>query len=81
MKKEFDDLEVTFLRHCISAHPVNYSDETRKTNFKIDRNSINNWGLLSIREEFNNTKTYNLFVSLDEYFFKQKNVYKLSAKN
>lgn len=70
LKNEFDNLEITFLRHCISAHPVNYDNNGTKVSFKIDRNSLNDNGLLSIRDELNNAETYNVFESLNEYISK-----------
>lgn len=66
-KTDFDNLEITFLRHCISAHPINYNQNGSKVSFRIDRNSLNDNGLLSIRDEFNETLTYNIFNSLNEY--------------
>ena len=67
LKSDFDNLEITFLRHCISAHPINYNNNGTKVSFKIDRNSLNDDGLLSIRDESNNMKIYNVFDSLNEY--------------
>ena len=67
LKKGFDDLKITSLRHCISAHPINYDSNGTKVSFKIDRNSLNDNGLLSIRDESNNAEVYNVFETLDEY--------------
>jgi len=67
LKKDFDNLKITFLRHCISAHPVNYDSNGTKVSFKIDRNSLNDNGLLSIRDESNNADVYNVFEALGEY--------------
>ncbi len=67
LKKDFEDLEITFLRHCISAHPINYSNNISKVSFKIDRSSLNDNGLLNIIDESNNFKTYNIFQLLKEY--------------
>jgi hypothetical protein len=69
LKKGFDDLEITFLRHCISAHPINYNKDGSKVSYKIDRNSLNDNGLLSVRDESNTAKTYNVFDSLNEYIY------------
>jgi len=72
LKKDFDNLEITFLRHCISAHPINYNNEGIKVSFKIDRNSLKDNGLLSIRDESNNANTYNVFDSLNKYIFQSE---------
>jgi len=66
-KKEFDKLDITFLRHCISAHPINFEISKKKYSYKIDRDSINDNGNLSIRDEENNAKIYNIFSALEEY--------------
>ncbi len=60
-------MKITYLRHCISAHPVNYDSNRIKVSFKIDRHSLNDNGLLSIRDESNNAEVYNVFETLDEY--------------
>ena len=69
LKSDFDKLEITFLRHCISAHPINFNQNGVKISFRIDRNSLNDNGLLKIRDEFNETKTFNIYSSLNDYIF------------
>jgi hypothetical protein len=73
LKNEFGSLEISFLRHCISAHPINYDDSGEKVSFKIDRNSINDNGILSIRDQENNSKEYNIYSSLNNYTKKIEN--------
>jgi hypothetical protein len=80
LKTDFDNLEITFLRHCISAHPINYNQNGKKVSFIIDRNSLNDNGLLNIRDEFNETKTFNIFTSLNEYISKAENCLKTISK-
>lgn len=71
LKQEFNNLEITFLRHCISAHPINYDSNGEKVSFKIDRNSINNKGILSIINGSNGSMAkYDIFDSLDTYLYK-----------
>lgn len=67
LKDEFSKMKITFLRHCISAHPINFDDTGNKVSYKIDRNSIKDDGNLSIRNENNNSEIYNIFTCLDEY--------------
>jgi hypothetical protein len=73
LKDDFGGLEITFLRHCISAHPINFNKNGSKVSFKIDRNSLNDDGLLSIRDESNNSKTHNIYSSLNDYIFQAEN--------
>lgn len=68
-KVGFSNLEITFLRHCISAHPINFSHDGSKVSFRINRNSLNDYGLLGIRDESNKTRTYDVFHSLNEHTF------------
>lgn len=67
LKQDFDNLQITSLRHYISAHPINYDSNGTKVSFKIDRNSLNDNGLLSIIDESNNIEVYNVFETLDDY--------------
>ena len=73
LKNDFDNLEITFLRHCISAHPINYSNNKSKVSFKIDRSSLNDNGLLNTIDESNNFKTYHVFELLKEYISQAEN--------
>lgn len=71
MNKEMKSLKITFLRNCIAAHPVNYENRTKnKTeilSFKIDRRSVNELGILSVRDENNNSENYDIFECLITY--------------
>lgn len=67
LKSSFDSLDITFLRHCISAHPMNFNQNGTKVSFRIDRNSLNDNGLLSIRDEFNEIKAFNIYDCLNDY--------------
>lgn len=67
IKDNFDKLDITFLRHSISAHPTNFNNSKEKVSYKIDRNSLNDKGDLSVRDESNNAKTYNIFDAIIEY--------------
>lgn len=67
MKKEFEDLEITFLRHCISAHPINYDLNGEKVSFKIVRNSLIQNGKVEVCDQSNSFKTYNVFEALNKY--------------
>ena len=70
LKTDFDKLENTFLRHCISAHPVNFDNNGTKVSSRIDRNYLNDKGELSIRDESNNAISCNVFKALNEYITK-----------
>ncbi len=70
IRNEFDSLNIIFLRHCISAHPINYAESKEKVCFKIDRNSLNNKGDLSVRDEHNDATIYNIYDSINEYRLK-----------
>lgn len=65
--KEFTDLEITNLRHCISAHPINYSIENKKTSFKIVRSSFIQRGKIEICDQANNFTTYDVHNLINEY--------------
>jgi len=67
IKDDFDKQDITFLRHSISAHPTNFNDSNVKVSFKIDRCSIDNKGDLSVRDDSNNAKIYNIFDSIEKY--------------
>jgi hypothetical protein len=67
LKYNFDKLDITFLRHCISAHPINFNQNGSKVSFRIDRNSLNDNGLIKIRDEFNETRTFYIYNSLGDY--------------
>lgn len=67
MKKEFEVLEITFLRHCISAHPINYDLNGEKVSFKIVRSSLIQNGKVEVCDQSNSFKTYNVFEALNKY--------------
>jgi len=67
LKSSFKSLDITFLRHCISAHPINYDNRGQKESYKIDRNSVNDKGRLSVIDHSNNAKEYDIFLSIDDY--------------
>jgi hypothetical protein len=69
LKSNFEKLDITFLRHCISAHPINFNQNGTKVSFRIDRNSLNDNGLLNIRDEFNETKTFNNLLLFKRLYF------------
>ena len=73
--KVIKNLDIIFLRHVISAHPINYmqnekdSTNRKKTSFKIVRNSvIGGNGKIVLFD--NNSKKYefNIYDSIAEYF-------------
>jgi hypothetical protein len=70
LKTDFDKLDISFLRHCISAHPINYDNLGEKVSYKIDRNSMNDSGILSIRDQNNSSKDYNIYSFLNIYLTK-----------
>lgn len=57
---EINDLDITFLRHCISAHPINFDNSNDKVSSRIDRNSITDLDDLYIINEQNNLKYYKI---------------------
>ena len=81
IKAKFDNLDITFLRHCISAHPINYSNNGKITSFKIDRNSITNKGLLNVRAVNNEAVEYNIFNLITSYnLLAEQYLHKISNK-
>lgn len=81
IKEDFSKQDITFLRHCISAHPINFSDSNKKVGYKIERCSINNWGNLGVRDDSNISKIYNIFDSLDKYLvLAEKTLEKVCSK-
>lgn len=66
-KKEFETLEITFLRHCISAHPINYDLSGEKVSFKIVRDSLYRNGKIEVSNQFNSFETYDIFQALETY--------------
>jgi hypothetical protein len=68
------------LRHCISAHPINYNQNGSKTSFRIDRSSLNDNGLITIRNESNSFLTYNIYTSLDNYILNAETCLRTIAK-
>ncbi|WP_029035848.1 hypothetical protein [Salinimicrobium xinjiangense] len=57
----FRNSRATRLRHYLSAHPVNYSDNKTKYSFKVDRGSLEEQGLIVIRNTELGTEEFNLF--------------------
>ena len=66
-KKEFDVLKITFLRHCVSAHPVNYNFNGTEASYKLARYSLFQNGNLVIIDELNNFKDYDIYLAINEY--------------
>lgn len=67
LEQEFKSLDISFLRNAISAHPVNFELNGDKTNFKIARYSLNDFGSLDVISKKNKFKTYDLYKSLNTY--------------
>lgn len=80
LKSNFDKLDITFLRHCISAHPINFNQNGTKVSFRIDRNTLNDNGPLSIRDEFNKTQTFNIYDCLNDYISQAEDCLKAISK-
>lgn len=66
IKSEFDCLIITFLRHCISAHPVNYNFNNKQACFKLVRHSLSIDGNLTVVNECNEFRTYNIYNAIEE---------------
>ncbi|PKB44467.1 hypothetical protein AX016_2686 [Cellulophaga sp. RHA19] len=68
IKESFDNLDITFLRHSISAHPTNYNNEGTKVCYSFVRSSFYSTdGLLEIMDEDSNIQKYNIIDSIIEY--------------
>ncbi len=80
LKTDFDNLEITILRHCISVHPINFNQNGIKVSFRIDRYSLNDNGLLSIRDESNEIRTFNIYDSLNDYILNAESCLKVISK-
>lgn len=80
LKSKFDKLDISFLRHCISAHSINFNLNGTTVSFRIDRNSLNHSGLLSIRDEFNEIKTFNIYDCLSDYVSQAEDCLKIISK-
>lgn len=70
LMESFKGLDISFLRHSISAHPVNFNDNGKKVSFRIDRFSLNDSGNLNLRNEDNSFKEYNIFNALKIHIYK-----------
>lgn len=70
----FKDLDISFLRHSISAHPINFEQDGQKVSFKIDRGSINDLGNLTLINEHNSFRHYNIFDALGAYILEVEKV-------
>jgi len=82
LEKDYNKLDISFLRNAISAHPVSYELNGKKTNFKIARFSINDTGILNIVNNKNEFKAYDLYKSINEYIrFAERTLKTVSKKN
>jgi len=70
IKKDFDKLNITFLRHCISAHPMNYDTSSEVVSYRVVRASMEPSGDLQIIDNSNSTKTYNIYDCISQYRIK-----------
>lgn len=75
-KKEFEVLEITFLRHCISAHPINYDLSGEKVSFKIVRSSRHQNGKVEVCDQSNSFTTHDIFQALETYKIVAENMMK-----
>ena len=73
IKSEFDNLKITFLRHCISAHPTNYNNNGEKCSFKVARYSLWHKGNIVIHNQENQVTTHNLIDAISEYIVVAEN--------
>lgn len=73
LRLRFNALEITFLRHCISAHPINYNTNGRVRSFRIARYSLWHDGNLVIHNQENEVGTYNIFHAIEEYIIEAEN--------
>ena len=79
-KNEFAVLEITFLRHCISAHPINYDLNGEKVSFRIVRSSLYHNGKIEVCDQSNTFKTYDIFQALDIYTNVAENMMKIISE-
>jgi len=80
LEQEFKNLDISFLRNAISAHPVNYNENKSKSNFKIARYSLNDSGMLEIINMKNEFKTYDLNKTINEYLIFSERLLHLIAQ-
>jgi len=67
IKDEFKSLEITDLRHYISAHPINFFGPDKIESFKIDRFSLTNEKCVTVIDENNNFIHFDLFNLISRY--------------
>ncbi|GLU56114.1 hypothetical protein Dfri01_55750 [Dyadobacter frigoris] len=66
--KKIDESEIMYMRHIISAHPLNFSTDRKTTeSFQLVRISVSQPCSLQIRNHQGVFKDHNLFNYLDEY--------------
>ena len=81
LEQEFKNLDISFLRNAISAHPVNFELNGDKMNFKIARYSLNDLGSLDVIDKQNQFNTYDLHESLNAYIeFSEETIEKVIKK-
>lgn len=79
IENNFNQLEILFLRHTISAHPTNFEEKVEekknweyinfsiKRSFKIDRHTLlRDWNI-TLRFENNEWTTYNIYNLLNDF--------------
>jgi hypothetical protein len=81
IKTKFNELEITNLRHYISAHPINFrKNEVVIESFRIDRNSLNDNGIFIIRDQSNKGKTFNIYNLLNDHILQAEECLKTISK-
>jgi hypothetical protein len=74
--RDFERLDMIFLRHVVSAHPVDYkNDDMKIESYKLDRRSIENFSFFTIINEKNEFFHHDLFICLEK--FKEKSIFYL----
>jgi hypothetical protein len=66
--KEFENLDIIFLRHIVSAHPTDYkNNESLLESYKIDRGSVKNFNYFRVSNEVNECSHYNIFNCVEKF--------------
>ncbi len=67
LEMAFKNLDISFLRNSISAHPVNFEIDKSTTNYKVARYSIEDTDKIVIIDSMNNSKEYDILSALMDY--------------
>ncbi|WP_275315939.1 hypothetical protein [Tenacibaculum bernardetii] len=66
--KDFEKLDIIFLRHIVSAHPIDFKNNGNSLeSYKLDRGSVKDFNYLTVINEVNEFKQYNIFNCIEKF--------------